>query len=285
MKRRWPSILSRQNQTGESTVLWDSSVFFFGLGLPFLVLLAMIDPSEINGEPRWLKPIKFFLSIGLYNLTLEWIFRVFRTDGNVRQFNRIRWVIAVGMLIEAVLLLVQAARGVQSHFNVATPLDGLIFGIMGIIISLVVLAAFSSGFLIWKARARAPSLIGEAVLYGLILMTAASFQGFAMTEATPEQQEARELGERLLVEGSHFVGEPPENHRTVPLVGWSLDVGDLRIAHFIGLHSLQLFLLFAFALHTLEVPASRALLRGGALLYGSFFLFAFLKAYSGTFLF
>ena len=72
--------------------------------------------------------------------------------------------IGVGLLIEAVLIVVQAARGVQSHFNVATPLDGAIFSIMGITIAIVVLAALYSGFVIWRARTQAPPIIAEATV-------------------------------------------------------------------------------------------------------------------------
>ena len=194
----WPAIVHRKVHTQESSILWDSSVFFFGLGIPILLMLALVDQTEINAEPRWIKPLKFFISIGLYNLTLEWIYRVFRTNQNVIQLNRVRWVIAVGMLIEAVLIVTQAARGVQSHFNVATTLDTLIFATMGITIVIVVLTALLSGVIIWKAKKCAPPVFGKAILFGILIMTVASFQGFIMTDSTPQQLEASERGEASL---------------------------------------------------------------------------------------
>ncbi|MEM8997581.1 MAG: hypothetical protein AAGF23_22540, partial [Acidobacteriota bacterium] len=255
------------------------------LGLPILLILAFVDPTEVNAEPRWIKPIKFFISIGLYNLTLEWIYRVFRTDQNGVQLNWIRRVIAVGMLVEAVLIVTQAGRGLQSHFNVATALDALIFMTMAVAITIVVLAVFFSGFLVWKARSLSPPMFAEAIIYGVLLMTLASFQGFVMTEATPQQVSAIERGEEPGIEGSHFVGEPPAvGHRTVPFAGWSLDVGDLRIAHFIGLHSLQFLLGLAFALHRLKVAAPLLIIRVSALLYSGLFVYAFLRAQAGLFL-
>ncbi len=281
----WPSIVRRKNHAQESSILWDSSVFFFGLGLPILLILALVDQTEINAEPRWIKPIKFFVSIGLYNLTLEWIYRVFRTDQNVVHLNRIRRVIAMGMLIEAVLIVTQASRGLQSHFNVATTLDTLIFTTMAIAITIVVLAAFFSGVFVWKARSLAPPIVGEAIIYGVFIMTLASFQGFVMTESTPQQLKAMERGEKPRIVGSHFVGEPPvERHRTMPFTGWSLDVGDFRVPHFVGLHSLQFLLLLAFALYRFKVAAPLLIIRVSALLYGGFFLYSFLRAQAGLFL-
>jgi hypothetical protein len=57
-----------------------------------------------------------------------------------------------------------------------------------------------------------------------------SFQGFAM-------------GSRL----SHSVGAINDNSNWF-IVGWSTTVGDLRIAHFIGMHALQVLPLLAYFL-------------------------------------
>jgi hypothetical protein len=162
----WPSPFSRKSDPKASTILWDSTVFFFALGLPILIVLALVDPTEVNSEPRWLKPIKFFVSIGIYNLTLEWIYRLFGNLNNLRRFNVVRWIVSVGMLIEGVLIALQAARGVQGHFNVATPLDDTIYGIMGISITIVVLSVLWSGWIVFRAREQAPKIVNEAVLLG-----------------------------------------------------------------------------------------------------------------------
>jgi hypothetical protein len=42
----------------------------------------------------------------------------------------------------------------------------------------------------------------------------------------------------MTVAGGHTVGAP-DGGRGLPVTGWSADHGDLRIAHFLGMHGLQ----------------------------------------------
>ena len=282
----WNTIIFRKPKSEEYSILWNSSIYFFGMGFLGLCILVFIDQTEINGEPRWLKPLKFFISIVLYNLTLEWIYRVYQNSKNLSKLNVARAIISTGMVLEASLIFIQAARGVESHFNTSTLLDTAIFNLMGISISVVVVAALHSGYVIWQSREMATPAFNESIVYGFLIMTFASFQGFVMTEPTPEQLAAVSQGAQLSITGSSFVGQlPQDNHRIIPFLGWSLDVGDMRISHFIGLHALHFFLILMFLLHRFNVASPLKVTRFAAIAYFCLFAYAFWRAQFGLFLF
>lgn len=132
----------------------------------------------------------------------------------------------------------------------------------------------------------ASPLLSEAIIYGILIMTAASFQGFSMpTNVETVRYPPNKQGDVSRIYGSHAVGEPPApNHRKLPLLGWSMDIGDLRIPHFIGIHSLQLFLILAVILNYLKTPASLYWMRFAALVYGGVFIYSFMRAQAGLFL-
>ena len=73
----------------------------------------------------------------------------------------------------------------------------------------------------------------------------------------------------------HAVGVP-EGSAGLPVVNWSTEGGDLRVAHFLGLHGLQAIPLFAL-LHERFRPASATI---------ATFIFAlvYTAAFTGTFI-
>lgn len=103
------------------------------MGAFVTALLLFFDPRTLSGEPLWLKPLKFFVSSGIYVATLEWIYS--------------------------------------------------------------------------RSRFRVPPLIG-----------------------------------------SHFVGSAEGTTRVLGLTGWSLESGDLRVAHFFGMHAIQVLILLVLVL-------------------------------------
>jgi hypothetical protein len=83
---------------------------------------------------------------------------------------------------------------------------------------------------------------------GLLVSAVGMGVGFIMTSTpSPAQAAAMEDGQALTTFGTHSVGVE-DGGPGLPLVGWSTVGGDLRVAHFIGLHGLQVLPLLALAL-------------------------------------
>ena len=76
-----------------------------------------------------------------------------------------------------------------------------------------------------------------------------------MTMPSSPQLAEEHAGGRIQLVGAHTVGAA-DGGRGLPVTGWSLEHGDLRIAHFIGMHGLQVLPLFAWWIARRRAPAS-----------------------------
>lgn len=188
-----------------------------------LVILSFIDGRTVLGQTVWLKPLKFAISFVAYAGALAWMLGQLPE----RALRRTGWVIVVTSVIEMIIITGQAARGVRSHFNLDEGvLDAVLFEIMGgtIVVLYIGTVLVAARFL------RTPDLNPAhalAIRLGLLLSVLGMSVGIVM-----------------VVVGAHAVGVP-DGGPGLPLVGWSTAGGDLRIAHFVGLHGLQLLPLVA----------------------------------------
>jgi len=192
-----------------------------------------VDPTLITGAPAWMKPAKFAFSIAVFLLTLRWILSYVR--GHDRLLAVLSTVITVALVAEIALVELQVLRGTTSHYNEATDFDAAVFYAMGGIVSLVVIATIAAGVLALRRRGLDPGLaaglrwgIGISVLGMLAALTMIFNKGWNDS-------------------GGHTVGSA-DGGPGMPITGWSLEHGDLRIGHFVGLHALQLLPLLAWAL-------------------------------------
>jgi hypothetical protein len=194
-----------------------------------------VDPRIITGAPAWLKPAKFGVSIAIYTFTLAWIFSLIPEWTRTRRI--VGWTTAVTMVIEIVLISLQAFRGTTSHFNVATLFDGVVFTVMGAAIVVQTLSTVAVAVALWR-HPFADRALGWALRLGMTITIVGAMTGGVMTRPTPAQLDAARAGERMTIAGAHTVGGA-DGGPGLPGTGWSTEHGDLRVAHFLGLHALQ----------------------------------------------
>ena len=121
--------------------------------LALLLLLApaaALDPTEILGISRWIKPMKFAISIAIFTATMAWLLGYLRDSD--RAVRRISWTIAATMIGEQVLITMQAARGVRSHFNADSAFNGIVFSVMGAMITINTIASAYALYLFLRRR-------------------------------------------------------------------------------------------------------------------------------------
>jgi hypothetical protein len=235
--------------------LWTASAPLTAVALLMLLGMAgaiaglFLDGRIITGDPAWLKPAKFGASTALYAGTVAWLLRY------VEVWQRfVRWMsrlLALALTVEVTIIFVQAARGTTSHFNTTTPLDRALFGTMGMFIGLLWLS--SVGILAALFRQSFPRAAwGWALRLGMLITVLGAAAGGFMLHRTPGQAEAAEQ-HLATTTGAHTVGAP-DGGPGIPLVGWSAEHGDLRIAHFVGLHGIQVIPFIAWLLARRRLP-------------------------------
>ena len=203
---------------------WRRSPWLTALALAHGALLAAlligvaVDDMQVLGINRWIKPAKFAASIALYLGSLAW----YAPDLGDARARRWAYVTAgTTMVIEMVAITMQAARGMTSHYNIATLLDAVVFQTMGIAIALNTVAMARCALLAWRRYVLAPSAWQLGITLGLAIAILGSL-----------------IGPVMVVHNAHTMGAA-DGGPGLPFVNWSTVAGDLRIAHFIGLHALQ----------------------------------------------
>jgi hypothetical protein len=263
-----------------SPPLGQTAIINVALLLLALALMA-VDHRLIGGAPAWLKPVKFGASGALYLVSLAFLVHELPPTRAVRIAVRlVGWI----LVVETVLVFVQAARGTASHFNIGTPLDAAIFSAMGVGIGTVWVMTM---VLLWQhCRTRATDrAMALALRLGLILNIIGAGVGWTMTQPRPDQLAAMTRGERPALIGAHSVGGR-DGGPGLPVTRWSVEHGDLRVPHFVGLHALQLLPLLLLGVRSIrssrDDAMERTLILGASAACATLFGAALLQALSGA---
>ncbi|WP_327040086.1 hypothetical protein OG400_19390 [Micromonospora ureilytica] len=224
---------------------WHRPLMIMVAAMSVLVVVASVgllsDDRELMQASVWAKPLKFGMSFVIYGATLAWLLP------KLRRARRTMWtlgtVFAVTGLIDVGFIAVQAARGTYSHFNVNTDtfnqIGQVVFssgvvGLFGASLLIAVMLLFhrvGDPALTWSLRVG----IGLSVI-GMALAS------FIRGQAGPGPRTAEDAyGNPVTLVGQHGVGAPDGDGMAI--TNWSTVGGDLRVPHFIGLHSIQVFVL------------------------------------------
>ncbi|MFM8700230.1 MAG: ABA4-like family protein [Hyphomicrobiales bacterium] len=260
LRDRWAEFCSR-----EPILVWFSLILLLAM-IPTAIAYGL-DDRMLNGVNIWMKPLKFQLSLAVFGLTLVWLMplasQAFRRGWGGRL---IVWGFIFPSLFEIGYIVWRASRGEASHFNIETPLASMFYSLMGV--GAITIAATSLVLAYGIARKDAPyrpSVFRLAAIIGLVLsFVFATANGMAIS---------RNL--------SHFVGQPPFDAGSIPIFGWSLAVGDLRVAHFLGLHAQQIIPLAGAVLAGMNVARDRLVLIAFSVAYAALTLFTFVQALQG----
>jgi hypothetical protein len=213
--------LKRRNQT----LYFFSFICLFGA----VVCLAMIFFSDtiVLGINAWYKPMKFFLSTVFFSCTMGWLLYYLQQPAKTNYYS---WALIITLGFELVYITLRAAQGQLSHFNISSAFNGMMFSIMGIVITIITAWTGYIAFLFWRRSfADLPIAYVWGIRFGLVLFVVFAFSGGMMAA-------------RL----SHTVGSVMETTNGLPVLNWSRESGDLRVAHFFGMHALQLLPLLGF---------------------------------------
>ena len=186
---------------------------------------SFMDDRTLMGVNVWMKPLKFSISVAIYILTVGFLMTLY--PFSKKKKNLINNIVCWTLLIELGLIIYQASGGVQSHYNISNPFDGLIFAAMGILIAINVIIMALFIFETIRLKLKTPKLLQWAILLGWVIVFFGSW-----------------VGGQMISEMSHNIGVE-DGGPGLPLVNWSTIAGDLRVAHFFGLHGLQIIPIFA----------------------------------------
>jgi len=227
--------------------LWNASKPLTAVGILMIVAFAfsllgmLVDPRVITGAPAWLKPAKFAISTAIYSLTMAWVLTYLPDWPRLKSITG--WITAVVFVLEVAIIDLQAARGTTSHFNLSTPLDTSLFAIMGFAIMVVWLTSAAVAAALFR-RQFSDRAMGWALRLGMLLTVLGSATGGLMVRPTDAQLAQAHTTHRLPISGAHTVGGL-DGGPGMPGTGWSLEHGDLRVPHFVGIHAMQILPLFA----------------------------------------
>jgi hypothetical protein len=208
--------------------------------VPVFAAFAFFASATFHGVNPWIKPIKFSMSFSTFASTVS----LFLLALNVPQWQLklARRAIFGSVALEIFSLGAQAWRSTHAAGS-HTLADSLLAQMTNSMV-MVNTAIVCWMLVLFCANRVRPDMVDRpmvsAIRYSIII--------FLLGNA---------IGGYMLARGSHTVGVT-DGGPGLPFVNWSTIGGDLRIAHFIAIHAIQIVPLFAYVLSQMApIPAVR----------------------------
>lgn len=184
-----------------------------------LLAFALVDDAVWAGPIGFRKPAMFGFSVGVTLLSLAWLVRAFPPR---RLQAALLGVMSGALLLEVVIIALQRFRGVPSHFNMATLLDGVLWSMMGFAITIFALLAIVQA--VWSfGRLHAPPAMKTAIRAAMVLLVFSQVSGQLIVLN----------GTSVVMPGGEFVAANIAQAATFGAAG------NLKLPHAIALHGLQ----------------------------------------------
>jgi len=238
-------------------VLWWAGTLMIASGVVHGVI-ALIDGGSWWGPVSWRKPTLFGISFGLMAWSIVWLLR------RVPQ----RWwtrgpagMVVASSTVELTLITMQRWRGTASHFNQATNFDAGVWSALGTMIIFLTLGI--ALLLIGPAvRFHGSPAARIAALAGLVGVLVAGYVGKDMAA----------IGEAAVDATGH-----------VPHDVMFGAAGSAKLAHAVGLHSIQVLAVLAILLESgrLAARTAAAAMAVGSAGFGAVFAAVLATAYAG----
>ena len=218
------------------------------LVIPVFAALAMFVPAGAALVNPWIKPIKFSMSFSTFASTVSLLLLALRIPK--WQLTLARRTIAISVAFEILSLAAQAWRSAY-HLAGQSLLDTSLAQVTNSMVMVNTAIVCWMLALYCANRVRTEWVDGPmvaAIRYSIVIFLAGNA-----------------IGGYMLARGSHTVGVA-DGGPGLPFVNWSVIGGDLRIAHFIAIHAIQIVPLFAYILSQMSpiLPVKHRRITAGA---------------------
>lgn len=218
------------------------------LVVPVFAALAIFVPGAAMVNP-WIKPIKFSMSFSTFASTISVLLLALRIPK--WQLTVVRRAIAASVALEILSLASQAWRSAY-HLSGHSLIDGSLAQMTNSMVMVNTAIVCWMLALFCANRVHTNKIdwpMVSAIRYSLVIFLAGNA-----------------IGGYMLARGSHTVGVA-DGGPGLPFVNWSVIGGDLRIAHFIAIHAIQIVPLFAYILSQMSpiLPVKHRRVAAGAL--------------------